>query len=172
MTPDQLRQIMPYNAGHADAFAPALDGAMTEFGITSPKRQAAFLSQSAEESGELRWMRELASGDAYEGRADLGNTVVGDGPRYRGGGLLMITGRANYNRCGLALNLPLVLNPSLIETPGGASRSAAWFWKYHGLNELADLDKFGQITHLINGGYNGLDSRLTYWLRARKTFGL
>jgi len=169
---DDLRKIMPYTAGHLDIFAQPLLEAMSEFEINTGRRRSAFIAQVAHESGELRYLREIGSGQAYEGRADLGNTEPGDGPLYKGGGLLQITGRANYSACGTALDVPLVGNPSLIETPAIACRSAGWFWKTKGLNAAADLDYFGQITKTINGGFNGLDNRLQYWLRARKTEGL
>lgn len=172
MTPEQLSRVMPYAGSRVAAFGSALDAAMDEFAVTTPKRIAAFIAQVAVESGELRFTRELASGEAYEGRADLGNTSPGDGARFRGAGLLMLTGRANFEKCGTALNLPLIANPSLLEIPGGAARSAGWFWSLRGLNELADADKFGEITHRINGGYHALDSRLGYWLRARAAVGL
>lgn len=172
MTLDQLRKVMPYSAGRLDAFAQPLNDAMAEFGITTNRRQAAFIAQVAHESGELRFTREIASGKDYEGRADLGNTQPGDGPTFKGRGLIQITGRTNYEACGEALNLPLIANPSLLEVPAGASRSAAWFWKSHGLNELADTDKFFSITKRVNGGYTHGDERLGYYLVARKELGL
>lgn len=163
---------MPYSAGRVFDFAGPLTAAMAEFEIVLPRRRAAFLAQVAHESGELRYTRELATGQAYERREDLGNNEPGDGPLYKGGGLLQITGRVNYAACGKALDVPLIGNPSLIETPPIAARSAAWFWKTKGLNALADVDRFGEITRLINGGFNGLDARLRYWLDARKLEGL
>lgn len=176
MTLEELRQIMPYSAGRAGAFVGPLTAAMAEFGINTSRRRAAFLAQVAQESGELRYTREIASGDAYEPPSEkateLGNTEPGDGPFYKGRGLLMITGRANYTACGTALGIPLVLNPGLLEAPEGASRSAAWWWSKHGLNELADDDAFGTITLRINGGYTGLDARLRYWLRSRQAESL
>lgn len=172
MTLDDLRQVMPYSAGRAEAFLQPLEAAMAEFAINTGRRRAAFLAQVAHESGELRYTRELGDGQGYEGRADLGNTEPGDGPRFKGRGLIQITGRANYKACGQALGLDLVANPSLLEVPAGACRSAAWFWSLRKLNELADEEAFGTITHKINGGYNGLDDRLRYWLRARKVENL
>lgn len=172
MTPAQIIAVMPYAGARAMAFAQPLTDAMTEHGITTPKRQAAFVAQIAHESVELRDTHELASGEAYEGRADLGNTQPGDGARFKGRGLLQITGRANYAACGTALGLPLTALPALLESPTGACRSAAWFWSRRGLNDLADADKFGEITRHINGGFNGIDQRLVYWLHARKEFGL
>lgn len=167
-----LQKIMPFSTGKVDAFVDPLNSAMAEFSITSSMRQAAFLAQVAHESGELRHLLELADGLAYEGRVDLGNTQPGDGPRYKGRGLIQITGRANYLACGTALSLDLIGSPSLLETPGPASRSAAWFWSKHGLNTLADIHHFGAITATINGSYKTVDQRIPYWLIARKEAGL
>lgn len=172
MSPDDLRRLMPYSIGRAATFAQPLTEAMKQFAIVTSRRRAAFLAQVAHESGELRYLRELASGQAYEGREELGNTQPGDGPRYKGGGLLQITGRANFAACGKAINAPLEATPTVIETPEVASLSAAWFWQLRGLNALADADRFGEITRLINGGFAGLDARLRYWLEARKAEGL
>jgi putative chitinase len=168
MTPDQLRRIMPQSGPQADLFAQPLTDAMAEFDINTPRRQAAFLAQIAHESGQLRWVREIASGAAYEGRADLGNTQPGDGVKYKGRGLLQITGRANYRECGKALSLDLIGYPELLESAVNASRSAAWFWASRSLNTLADSNRFGAISKRINGGFNGLDERLQYWIDARE----
>lgn len=116
-------------------------------------------------------MREIASGNAYEGRADLGNTQSGDGPLFKGGGLIEITGRYNYQQCGAAIGVDLVNHPELIEEPVNACMASAWWWQTHGLNELADANAFGTITHKINGGYTHLDERLAYWLVALKATG-
>lgn len=167
MTPEELRIVMPYSAGRVEAFAKPLTAAMDEFGINTAKRKASFVAQIAHESGELRFTREIGTGELYEGRKDLGNTEPGDGPRYKGRGLIQVTGRANYATCGKALGLDLISNPSLLEVPDGACRSAGWFWKTNGLNELADADKFGAVTKRINGGYSALDERIRYWLVAR-----
>lgn len=114
-----------------------------------------FLAQIGHESGELRYVRELASGSNYEGRKDLGNTQPGDGVRYKGRGLIQITGRRNYALCGLGLDLPLLENPELLEVPENAAMSAGWFWHNNNLNALADLNLFDKITRRINGGNNG-----------------
>ena len=168
ITIEQLNEIMPHAKAKIPLYADALNDAMDEFEINTPQRQAAFLAQVAHESGELRYVRELASGDAYEGRADLGNTEPGDGVLYKGRGLIQITGRANYARCGSALGVDCVANPELLETPANATRSAAWFWSMHGCNELADADNFRKITLKINGGLNGYDDRLAYYTRAQE----
>jgi putative chitinase len=172
----QLLAIMPLAGTRVPLFVQPLNEAMDEFGITTAHRQCAFLAQLAHESGELRYVRELADGTAYEPpsakAADLGNAEPGDGPRFRGRGLLQVTGRANYGRCGAALGLDLIGQPELLEAPVGACRSAGWFWQTHGLSDLADVDRFGTITRTINGGFTHLDERLAYWLRARKAVGL
>lgn len=169
----QLRAAMPYaKMDRIAAFIQPLNDACDEFQITTPARRAAFLAQIAHESGSLRYTLELASGEDYEGREDLGNRQPGDGRRFKGRGLIQVTGRANMAACGTALGLDLIEQPELLEAPVGASRSAAWFWHSRGLNRLADEDKFGSITKIINGGYRGLDDRLWHWLRARTALGV
>lgn len=166
ITIEQLQAIMPYARSRAAVFLPALNDAMAEFGIDTATRQAAFLAQVCHESGSLRYVRELASGAAYEGRTDLGNTEPGDGVRFKGRGLIQITGRANYAECGAVLGLPLEEQPELLEQVGPACRSAAWFWSSRGLNAVADRRDFRLITRRINGGLNGFADRLAAWERA------
>lgn len=163
-----LAQIMPYAKAKAALYAPLLDAAMREFDINTPARQASFLSQVGHESGQLRYVRELASGAAYEGRKDLGNTQPGDGERYRGRGLIQITGRANYTAAMMALDVDVVEHPELLEAPVLACRSAAWFWESHGLNELADTGDQIKVTKRINGGINGLPDRIQLFMGAIK----
>lgn len=157
-------------------FVQPLHDAMQEFGIQTPLREAAFLAQIGVESGEFQWTHELASGAAYEGRKDLGNTVLGDGMRFKARGLIGITGRANYALCGAALGLPLLDNPGLLEQPVNACRSAGWFWENHHLNELADAEAFRHITKIINGAEDGpnthLQERLAYYAKAKHVLGL
>jgi putative chitinase len=169
ITLDQLRAVIPHAGARAEVFLDPLNRAMQEFEITTPKRQAAFLAQIAHESGSLRYVREIASGAAYEGRADLGNTVHGDGTRYRGRGLIQITGRANVRQCSEALfgdGEHLLEHPELLELPDAAARSAAWFWHSRGLNALADESDFARITRRINGGTNGMSDRMAHYARA------
>ena len=133
---------------------------------------AAFIAQIGHESGQLQYVREIWGPTAaqlrYEGRADLGNTVTGDGSRYRGRGLIQITGRANYAACGEALGIDLINHPELLEQPQYACLSAAWFWAMKGLNTLADAGEFNTVTRRINGGLNGLADRLSLWVKARE----
>lgn len=172
MTPSELAAMMPHAGPRAAVYAEPLTLTMGEFAINTPKRQAAFLANLAHESGSLRYVEEIASGDAYEGRQDLGNTEPGDGRRFKGRGLPQITGRDNYRACGEALGLDLIANPELLEEPLHAARSAGWFWQTKRLAPLADEDKFGSVCRLWNGGYNGLDDRLVHWLRIRRCLGI
>lgn len=163
-TRDQLKACMPHaSALNLDRFAEPLFNACKEFEINTPARMAAFIAQIAHESGSLKYVREIASGKAYEGRADLGNTEPGDGVKYRGRGLIQITGRANHLWCGKALGLDLINHPELLEEPVNAARSAAWFWATRGLNALADAGDFLRITRKINGGINGLADRQAHY---------
>jgi len=168
LTVDELKRILPLAGTRAETFCQPLNRAMAEFGIDSRARQAAFIAQIGHESGQLRYVRELASGATYEGRADLGNVVTGDGVRYKGRGLIQVTGRANYKACGAALGLDLINHPEMLEQPINACRSAAWFWKSRGLNDLADVGDQIKITRRINGGTNGLAERLAFFESAKK----
>lgn len=172
----QLRATMP-NLGldKAVLHLPHLNAASREAGLTTPVRLAAWLAQLGHESGDLRWFEELASGEAYEGRKDLGNTQPGDGRRYKGRGPIQLTGRANYRAAGQALGLDLEGEPEQVATPGVGYRTAAWFWTSRGLNTYADQGDdagFRELTRRINGGYNGLGDRLTRWRRAREVLGV
>jgi putative chitinase len=173
LTLAQLRAIMPHLAeAKAQQFLPLLNAAMREAEITTPERRAAFLAQLAHESGELRYMEEIASGAAYEGRKDLGNTQPGDGVRYKGRGPIQLTGRSNYRAAGKALGLDLEGEPTLAADPAVGCRVAAWYWRTRGLNALADRGAYFAITRKINGGYRGLEARLRYHDAARSALGL
>lgn len=167
VTLDQLKAI--YKEGDAkriSLFLEPINKAIHEYEINTPQRLRMFLAQIGHESGQLRYVRELASGEAYEGRSDLGNTETGDGIKYKGRGLIQITGKRNYALCSLALDLPLLENPELLEQPLYAALSAGWFWKNSNLNSLADLNLFKEVTKRINGGYNGYADRYKLYQRA------
>jgi len=177
VTQQQLQIVMPNARSQAGVFISALNTAMTHHNINTPKRIAAFLAQVGHESGQLQYVRELGSTqylskyDAGTLAARLGNTSEpdGDGQKYRGRGLIQITGRDNYRQCSLGLfgDDRLLFLPGLLEKPRWAAESAAWFWEQNGFNELADRDQFNSITRRINGGLNGLQDRLQLWARAR-----
>lgn len=171
---DQLQKIIPYAGQKAGVFLFPINEAMDLFEINTPIRQAAFLAQIAHESGSFRYVKEIATGAAYEGRKDLGNVQPGDGVRYKGRGLIQITGRANYRACSIAMyGDPDILlgHPEMIETVVGAAHSAAWWWSAHGLNEFADAGRFERITRVINGGLNGYAERTAFYERAKLVLG-
>lgn len=177
---EQLQKIMPAATPARIAnFIGPLNATMEEFGINTPKRQAAFLSQLAHESGSLRYVQEIASGAAYDNRADIGNTrpdaialaeLAGTTPGryYKGRGLIQITGFDNYLACSRALlrDDALVKNPAMLERADLACRSAGWYWDSRRLNAFADAGAFETITRKINGGLNGQADRLAHYQRA------
>lgn len=164
----------------ASSWTLPITSAMSQYQIDSPARQAAFLAQIGHESGGMNWTTELwGPTDAqklYEPPSakatELGNTQSGDGYLFRGRGLIQITGRANYNAVGDALCLNCTANPALLASPEWAALSAAWWWRTHGLNELADAGNFPQITHVINGGLTGEADRERLWAAAKQTLGV
>ncbi len=105
--------------------------------------------------------------NTYASRNGNGDESSGDGWRFRGRGLLQITGRKNYRAAGAGLGLPLEAEPELLEQPEHAAKSSAWWWVAHGLNGLADSGRFALITRTINGGMNGQVERLELWERAK-----
>lgn len=167
LTMPQFRQVFP-NApkNAAEAFVPHLNDTLALYDITTKERIAMFLGQVGHESGEFRYVREIASGSAYEGREDLGNTQPGDGRRFKGRGLIQVTGRANYLACGKELGLDLIKHPELLETPHYACLSAGWYWSTRKLNKWADAGNLKEVTKRINGGFNGLEHRKELYARA------
>ena len=177
ITPSELLVICPQAGTRVNEYAAPLSEAMAEFGIQSPRQMAAFLAIIAEESWELQDVVEKSDGKAYDPPGqiarNLGNTQVGDGPKYIGRGLGQATGRWMYGWLQNALHLPLILQPALLEQTVPACRSAAAIWgNLKKLNAYADSDQFGACCFRWNGGYNGLNARLKYWLRARHVYGL
>lgn len=155
------------NAQNLDEIISALIDTCKYYEINTARRENAFLAQIAHESGEFRYLHEIASGAAYEGREDLGNTEAGDGIRFKGRGILQITGRSNYQLISDDLGVDFVSNPEILEEPAMAAKSAGWFWNLKKLNRLADIGDFVAITKRINGGTNGLLAREEYWNKAK-----
>ena len=133
-------------------------------------RIAAFVAQIGHESAGLQYMEEIASGAAYEGRTDLGNTQRGDGKRFKGRGPIQLTGRYNYNRASQATGLNLVNDPESVCLPSRGFRTTAWFWMDNNLNRWSTRSSsdFSQLTYRINGGYNGLSDRQRRWGNAKR----
>ena len=177
-----------------------LQAAFDKYDINTLKRQAAFIGQCAHESANFKVLQEnlnysaeglmktwpsrfptkevadqyarqpaKIAGKVYNGR--LGNTNEEEASKYLGRGLIQLTGKENYERCGLAIGVDLLSNPDLLLDPRYAAMSAGWFWNKKGLNELADQQEHGQITKRINGGTLGLDDRLQKTTKALAALG-
>lgn len=183
ITPSHLVAVMRCSDATARLWADPLNAACERNQITTQLRLAAFLAEIGHESGRLSrvvenlnysaeglmktWPRlfdaklaaeyarqpERIANVAYNAR--MGNTAPGDGWKYRGRGLIQITGKNNYAACGAALGMDLLTTPSLLETPKGAALSAAWFWDSMNLNDLADVGDIQNIGSLINTGRRG-----------------
>lgn len=131
-----------------------------EYGIMdSALRLAHFMAQIIHESGSFRYMEEIASGSAYEGRADLGNTQPGDGRLFKGRGPIQLTGRANYRTFGNTLGIDFERHPEIAALPSIGLHIALEYWRSKGMNALADRDDVEGITRKINGGLNGFADR-------------
>lgn len=198
MTNDQLMQIMPLARWRAAGYVQPLNDAMAEFSITGRARQASFLAQIAHESGQLlstvenlnysaagllaTWPKrfdatsaalyarqpERIANKVYADRLGNGDEASGDGWRFRGRGLIQITGRMNYCASGLALGYDLVTHPEFLESQVMACRSAAQWWRENCLNALADADDQHAIGRRINGGDNGMADRLALFATAER----
>jgi putative chitinase len=173
ITQEQLIAIAPYSRrDRLTSLLPHLNITMQRYAITTPLRKAHFLSQIGHESDGFNTNEEYASGAAYEWRNDLGNTQSGDGVRFKGRGLIQVTGRANYAECGRALGVDLISNPRRLADYDLACLSAGWYWDTRKLNVYADRDDILTVTRIINGGTNGLADRQSYLARAKRVFGI
>lgn len=155
-------------------FSPRLKKIMANRHIDTPLRQAHFLAQVGHESGEFRFRAEIANGEAYQGRVDLGNLQPGDGRKFKGRGLIQLTGRANYGDYGRAIGreAEMLETPELVETdPELCVDVAGWFWAKKNLNTFADADDLTTLTRRVNGGLNGIDDRRRLLLRAKALLG-
>jgi putative chitinase len=177
-----------------------LQATFDKYDINTPRRQSAFLGQCTHESGNFKTLQEnlnysaeglmktwpsrfptkevadqyarqpaKIAGKVYNGR--LGNTSEEEASKYLGRGLIQLTGKENYERCGLAIGADLLSNPDLLLDPRYAALSAGWFWNKKGLNELADAQEHGMITKRINGGLIGLDDRIAKTTKALEALG-
>lgn len=171
-----LKGIMPAGKlAKIALYSPRLVSGMSSQGVDTALRQAHFLAQIGHESLSFTYVEEIASGEAYEGRLDLGNTQPGDGKRFKGRGLIQLTGRTNYVNFGTSVgrNLTDNDNPKLVATEADLAVNAAfWFWKTRAINAAADKDDLNGVTRLVNGGLNGLADRKAYLTRAKFFLGL
>ncbi|KQP20081.1 hypothetical protein ASF43_27980 [Pseudorhodoferax sp. Leaf267] len=160
-----------------DLYFEPLKAGMVKYGIaSSPLQMAHFIAQIGHESGSFLYSEEIASGAAYEGRGDLGNTQPGDGKRFKGRGLIQLTGRANYASYSQFNNADYLSDPTPIaRDPLLSVDAACWYWAVlRRIGPHAEADDAKKVTRLINGGppFNGLDDRLANLARAKAVLGL
>jgi len=195
MSPQQLEKL-----GIGEEWFKPLTDTFIKYNISTTQRQAAFIGQCQHESNNFRtleenlhysadglmrtWPSRFPSADVaqqyannpekiankvYAGR--MGNTEEGDGWKYHGRGVIQLTGRENYERCGTAISADLINQPQLLVEPHYAVLSAGWFWNKLGLNDLADAQEYGQMTRRINGGTLGLEDRIAKITKAKQVLG-
>lgn len=175
ITEKMLRELAPNSAFDYELLAKGLKHAFHKYDINTPRRVAYFLAQILHETGGLQWDHELGDEDYFKkyepstkvGKR-LGNTEKGDGYRYRGRGLIQLTGRYNYRVFGEKLQLPLEECPELAACPRIAPLIAARYWADRNLNVYASRDDFSTVTKRINGGLNGYESRLEWLAKVEK----
>jgi predicted chitinase len=178
--PKTMAGLMAYAAGsHVTPLivqlAPFLVTNCPEAQINTPLRFCHFIAQTCVETGGFTSLHELGS-DEYLSRYDnneaLGNTDHGDGVRYKGRGLLMLTGRWNYQHFGTEIGLNLIDQPTLAESPETAVKLACSFWDERGINAIADQDNVYHVTQRVNGGVNAYASRETVTTRLKQAWGV
>ncbi len=170
-----IRKVAPHFTGDKaaaqkkiiDAISPIFAATLDDYEINTLLRIAHFMGQVTLECAGFRTTVEFADGTAYENRLDLGNTEPDDGPRYKGRGLLQLTGRANYRRIGHILGLPLEDKPDIAADPVVSLKIACEYWKNRNLNAAADQDDLVTVTRKVNGGLNGLEDRGIFLKKAK-----
>ena len=172
---NKLKKLAPRSSKDINAVASAFNKWLPLYQINTERRVDAFLAQALHETGGFRWWRELGSEkyfQKYEPNTSigkrLGNIYPGDGYRYRGRGIFQLTGRYNYGRMGVALNLDLLNHPDWASTIDVAIQIACQYWKDKNLNRFADIGDIKTITYRINGGLNGFQDRLKYYTNLLK----
>lgn len=199
ITTQQLAKATGAQLNRAELWLPHIVSAMTEFDIVTPQRQVMFLAQIGHESCGLHYSAEIwgpthdqlgyerdfaspwpstpeeAHGLQFAANRKaftLGNDAPGDGFKYRGRGLIEITGKGNYRTVSAFFSVDFVMDPELLGEDEYSARSAAWFWKWHHLNEMADEGDFYTITKRINGGLNGIENRKALLQAASDALGV
>ena len=176
VTAQQLKAICPTaTMSNINRALKPLNDTLVRFNVNTPLRIAHFIAQVAHESGAFQYLKEIASGAAYDtGRlaARLGNTpeADGDGQKYKGRGYIQLTGTSNYRLFDefTGRKHDLMNHPERLEQPDLAMLAAGWYWSRNDLNRLADRDDLLSITKRINGGTNGLEDRRNYLKNAKK----
>jgi putative chitinase len=200
ITQDQLAQILPGNP-YVEHWCEALNKILPDYDISTPQRVAAFLAQTAHESGGYTalhenlnykadslcrvWPRyfnasnadqyahnpEAIANRAYANRMGNGDEASGDGWNFCGRGLIQLTGRNNYQAFADSLEMNISDVPAYLQTFEGAIQSACWFWEANNLNQYADTGDMKKMTKVINGGDLGLADRINHYQHAVHVLG-
>jgi putative chitinase len=172
ITKNQLSRVWDVSeTSISDRVINDLNRCLTQFNINTPNRIRHFISQISHESGGGKWMKELASGDAYEGRTDLGNTQPGDGRKFKGAGFIQLTGRYNYQRFADFIKDPRVMEGVDYVALNYPATSSGFWWHTNKMNELCDTNPtVEQVTRRVNGGTRGLADRQMYYNRYLEVF--
>lgn len=175
VTVEQVAEVSGWKTGQfSDDFMNDLNMLVRVADMTSLNQRRHLISQTCHETGRYRWMKEIASGEAYEGRSDLGNTQKGDGPKFRGGGVIQLTGRYNYQRFSDWLERNGMRDENVMKF--GADYvanhypflSAVCWIEENKWAEVCKTEDVYQVTRVLNGGYNGLEDRVHYYNKACK----
>ena len=197
-TVEQVRELIPKAIGGPDAWYEALAEALPQYDINTVERVAAFIAQCSHESGGFSVLEEnlnykaatlgklwpqrfppgiaeqyagkpeMIANKTYGGRMGNGSEETGEGYKYRGRGLLQLTGKDNYKACSQTLfqDSTLLDDPDLLLDPYYAIHSACWFWNKNKLNQFADAGDLTTLTKRINGGTIGLEDRIHHYNHA------
>ena len=171
ITTQTLKNICPLTRFELlDKYTNSLNALLPKYEVNTLLRIRHFIAQVAHESGHFQFTKEIASGEKYEFRKDLGNIYKGDGVKFKGRGLIQVTGRKNYSDCSMYLfnDLRLIDSPELLETSENCVKSALWYWSTRKLNLKADNDDIKGITKSINGGLNGIESRINLYNKCKE----
>jgi len=191
----RIKEIFP-NCKHHQLWEDTLENTLPMTSINTKLRVCAFLAQCGHESAEFNVLEEnlnysasallrvfpryfntgnvekfarkpsLIANKVYGNR--MGNIGPEDGWKYRGRGLIMLTGKSNYSKCSIDLfdDDRLIDNPDMLLEPETAVLTSIWFWERNDLNHWADLSDIKTLTKKINGGYHGLENRVKFYNRA------
>lgn len=177
LTIEQFKKIFPNcPKDKVETYLKNLNVAMDRFKINTKLRKSHFLAQLAHESYQFKYLEEIWGPTEQQKKYEplstvatrLGNTEKGDGFRFKGRGVIQLTGRANYKTVGDYFKIDLIKNPDLASTPELAFMIAGWFWETRKLNELADKDDFKEITRKINGGLTHQEEREKWYNKILK----
>lgn len=175
VTAEQVAAISGWKPQHFDdKFMTDLNMLVRVADMTSVNQRRHLISQTCHETGRYRWMQELADGSAYENRGDLGNKHPGDGELYKGGGVIQLTGRYNYQRFsdwlernGMRDEKVMELGSNYIAETYPFLSAICWI-EENKWDEVCKTEDVYQVTRVLNGGYNGLEDRVHYYRKACK----